>query len=405
MAPTDCFRACSNSTEKSFVASIGLVMSNDMKSVYPYHEVDRRRARPTVLGFLTVATLLGTFVVDLGLPDGVAAWAPYCLSIVLALQWKGTFAVATVSGIAMVFTAFGQWIGPLGDFRTDVTNRAIGVVTITSVGLACLYIDRRRQRLLRSRTVIASSHDRLRSFVNSLNSAGVVLCDLRGRVTEWSQGAQLLTGHSMEDIVGQPLYRVFPGKANPVTRWSQICHTVRKEGKAVREEAYQHRDGSWCWLHIVVKPLRDRFRRLQGYSLVIHDLTKATASTTRSEMKTRPISPILTNGFDVVRYRCRFEPCRTLEYLDTQIDQLMGDSGNECPALHTRALGEWIHPLDQERVWNTIEEAVRARRQYIVVYRLLTVAGTEKWVWDEGEAEMTDDESIVGLEGFLVDIG
>lgn len=376
-----------------------------MRGDYPHHEVDRHRTRSTVLGFLTVGTLVGTFLMDLGLPDGVAAWAPYCLAIVLALQWKGTVAVATVSGIAMVLTVLGQWIGPLGDFQTGVTNRAIGVVTITSVGLACLYVDRRRQRLLQSRTVIASRHDRLRSFVNSLNSAGVVLCDLRGRVTEWNEGAQLLTGHSTEDIVGQPLYRVFPGKTNALARWSQMFRTVRKEAKAVREEAYQRRDESWCWLHIVVKPLRDRFRRLQGYSLVIHDLTKATASTTRSEMRIRPVSPILNNGFDVVRYRCRFEPCRTLDYLNSQIGQLMGDSDNECPALHARALGERIHPLDQERVWNTIEEAVHARRPYIIVYRLLTVAGTEKWVWDEGEAAMTDDESIVGLEGFLAEIG
>ncbi len=386
------------------MVSISPLIRNDMRIVYPYYEVDRRQAGSMVLGFLTVVTLLGTFVMDLGLPDGVAAWAPYCLAIVLALQWKGTLAIAAVAVTAMVFLFLGEWIGPQGDLETDVTNRAIGVVTITSVGLACLYIDWRRRRLLRSRAVIASSQDRLRSFVNSLNSAGVVLCDLRGRVTEWSQGAQLLTGHSTEDIVRQSLYRVFPGKANPVARWSQICHAARKEGKAVREEAYQHRDGAWCWLHIVVKPLRDRFRRLQGYSLVIHDLTKVAASTMLPEVRRRPVSPIVNNSLNVVRYRCRFEPCRTLEYLDTQIGELRGESGNQYPSSHTRALGEWVHPLDQERVWNTIEEAVRAGRPYIVVYRLLTVAGTEKWVWDEGEAAMTDEEPIVGLEGFITEI-
>lgn len=380
---------------------VRMVMSTDMRSVHTDYELDRRHTQSIVLGFLTVATLLGTFVVDLGLSDNVATWALYCLSIVLALQWKGTFAIATVTGIAMVLTALGQWLGPMGDLETGVTNRAIGVATITSVALACLYIDWRRQRLLQSRAVMASNYDRLHSFVDSLNSAGIVLCNLRGRVTEWSQGAQLLTGHSSEDIVGQPLYRVFPGKANALARWSQIFQTARKEAKAVREEAYRHRDGSWRWLHIVVKPARDRFRQFQGYSLVIHDLTKTTTSTARSEMRPRPISPILNNGFDVVRYRCRFEQRRTLNYLDTQIDKLIVDSGNDFPSRHARALGEWVHPLDQKRVWNTIEEAVHARHAYIVVYRLLTVAGTEKWVWDEGEATMTDDESIVGLEGFL----
>lgn len=94
-----------------------------------------------------------------------------------------------------------------------------------------------------------------------------------------------------------------------------------------------------------------------------------------------------------------------MNYLDTPIGRLIGGSGSDYPALPARALGEWVHPLDQERVWNTIEEAVRGRRPYITVFRLLTVAGSEKWVWDEGEAEMADDESIVGLEGFLTEIG
>ncbi len=45
------------------------------------------------------------------------------------------------------------------------------------------------------------------------------------------------------------------------------------KGKAVREEAYQCQDGSWRRMHMVIKPLRSRFGRLRGYSLVIRDST------------------------------------------------------------------------------------------------------------------------------------
>lgn len=376
-----------------------------MKIVHPYYEVDWPRARSIVLGTLTVLTLVGTFLIDIGMPDGVAAWAPYCLAIVLALVWKGALAVATVTTISMVLTLFGQWVGPIGDVETGATNRAIGVVTLMSLGLVCLYIDRTRRRLQDARDAIASSQRRLRSFVNSVSSAGIVLSDLRGRVTEWSQGAQLLTGHPSEQMVGRPLYRAFPGSAHAVARWSQICQAVRREAKAVREEAYQHRNGSWCWLHIVVKPLRNRIGRLQGYALVLHDLTKATPSTIRSSLKSRPISPILNNGHDVVMYRCRFEPRRTLDYVDARMAPLLGDPGEGVTPLHAQALGEWIHPLDRDRVWGAIEEAVHAKRPYILVYRLMTMAGAEKWVWDEGEATETEAGTIAGLEGFLAEIG
>ncbi|MFO0698329.1 MAG: PAS domain-containing protein [Nitrospira sp.] len=375
-----------------------------MKIVHPYHEADRASVRSTLLGFLTVSTVLVTFVIDVGLPDGIAAWVPYCLAIVLALQWKGASAIFPVTAIALVLMVLGQYVGPLGDREADLTNRAIGAVTITCLALVCWYIDWMRKRLVRSRDAIASSQRRLRSFVNSVNRAGIVLSDLRGRITEWSQGAQLLTGYRSEEMVGKLLYRAFPGKASSVARWAQVFQKVRRKTKVVREEAYQCRDGSWCWLHIVVKPLRNRFGRLHGYSLVMHDLTKTTPSTIQPSCDSRSVSPILNNGLNGILYRCQFEPLRTLDYVDPRIVRLIGDSGDGFPPLHSQPLGEWIHPLDRDRVWNAIEEAVRARRPYLLVYRLATVAGTEKWIWDEGEAAMNDNGTIIGLEGVLAEM-
>jgi hypothetical protein len=113
---------------------------------------------------------------------------------------------------------------------------------------------------------------------------------------------------------------------------------------------------------------------------------------------------VLRNNKDVVLYRCRFEPRRTLHYIDAKIDQLLDDSGGEFPSVYGQALGDWMHPLDRQRVWNTIEEAVRAQRSYVLVYRLVGAVGKDQWVWDEGEAFITDDGRIVGLEGFLAGI-
>lgn len=372
-----------------------------MRIVHPYYEVDWGRARSTVLGALTVTTLVGTFLVDIGSPDGVAAWALYCVAIVLALQWKGTIAIASVTAAALVLMVLGQWMGPIGDLQTDATNRAIGAATITGVALVCLYVDRTRRRLLHVRDALASSRGRLRMFVNSLNSAGVVLCDLRGRITEWNQGVHLLTGRPRERMLGLPLFRAFPNHAHSVARWAQICHRARREGKVVHEGAYRHPEGYWCWLHTVVKPLRSRIGRLQGYSLVLHDFTKPDAPAAPSGPRGRPLSAILSHRPDVVRYRCRFEPRRTLDDVDAHLAPLLGDPGSGFPQVQVGALGDWVHPTDRERVWNSIEEAVRTRRPYILVYRLATVAGADKWVWDEGEAVPTEEGAIQGLEGYL----
>jgi PAS domain S-box-containing protein len=244
-----------------------------MSVAHLYSDVDRARARSTVLGTLTTIMLMGTFVLDLGLPMGVSVWAFYCLAIVLALQWKGRPAIAAVSTISMIFMVLDFWLGPGGDLETAITNRAIGAVTITGVALICLYIDWRRRRIGQELATTSLSRSRLRLFLNSLSDAGVVLTDVRGRVTEWSSGAQQLTGYPTEQTIGQPLFRRLPTRSTPAVRWSHIYRQARLEGKAVREESYQCQDGSWCWIHLVIRPLRNRFGRLRGYSLVMHDLT------------------------------------------------------------------------------------------------------------------------------------
>lgn len=116
------------------------------------------------------------------------------------------------------------------------------------------------------------------------------------------------------------------------------------------------------------------------------------------------MSPVLRNNRDVLLYRCRFEPRRSLDYIDAKNAQLLDDSAGGFPSAQGQALGDRIHPLDRERVWNTIEEAVRAQRSYMLVYRLVDSVGHDTWVWDEGEAFITDHGHTVGLEGFLARI-
>lgn len=191
------------------------------------------RGRSNGLGFLITLTLLSTFIIDIGLPAGVAAWAPYSIAIVLALLWLGTPAITFVTATAVALMLVGLWIGPLGDFEAGAVNRAIGAVTITGLGLTCLYVDRTRRQLFPSWDGLAASPQQLDSFVDEMANTGVVLCDLRGHVTECNQAAQLLTGYTDDDLKGRRLYRVFSRRMNPVSRWGQIFHWVRHKGEVV----------------------------------------------------------------------------------------------------------------------------------------------------------------------------
>ncbi|QPD04411.1 MAG: hypothetical protein Nkreftii_002185 [Candidatus Nitrospira kreftii] len=241
-----------------------------MNRPFDHHQTKAIRAHPIVLGTLTIVTLAGTFLIDTGLSDGAAAWAPYCIAIVLALQWKGAAAIAPVTISALILLVAGFLLEPPGDLQSETTNRAIGAATLTVLALVCLYIDSRRSKHRKTFTATISRMTQLQLFVDGLKKAAIALTDLRGRVTEWNQAAQKLTGHPIEQVIGQPVFRVFLSLETRTGGWSKTYRSARMEGAAIHKTVYHQQDGSLTYVNIMVRPLRNKVGRLHGYALTLH---------------------------------------------------------------------------------------------------------------------------------------
>lgn len=240
-----------------------------MNGVIPFNETKAIRTQPVVLGTLTIITLLCTFIIDIGTADEVVTWVPYCIAIVLALQWKGAAAIVPVTAAALILMVLGFLLSPPENSQTETTNRAVGAATLTMLALVCLYIDWRRDKHRKALAKTTSRLNRLRLFVNSLKKVAVVLSDTRGRVTEWNRAAQRLTGHPIDQMIGQPVFRIFPRRETGRSDWAQVYRKARLKGDATYEAVCHRRNGSLCHLRIVVKPLWNQFGRLYGYSLAL----------------------------------------------------------------------------------------------------------------------------------------
>lgn len=244
-----------------------------MNRFFSYDDTKSLRTHPAILGALTIVTLIGTFFIDMGTQDGVASWAPYSLAIVLALQWKGAGAIVLVTVSALILMVSGLLLKPSWDLQMATTNRSIGAATLTSLALLCLYIDWRRTTHRKRTATSVSRLNHLRLFLNSLKKAPIVLSDVRGRVTERNEAARKLIGTRLEEIIGQPIYRIFHHPEAVAPKWSRTYRKARREGKATQEVVCQAEDGSRRSLRAIVKPLRNQFGHLQGYSLTFRPST------------------------------------------------------------------------------------------------------------------------------------
>ena len=113
---------------------------------------------------------------------------------------------------------------------------------------------------------------RLAAIVESSHDA-VISKDLRGIITSWNQGAQLLFGYSPEDVVGKPITILFPP-----THLDEEPAILERIQRGERVEHYEtvrlHKDGHPIDISLTVSPVRNAEGKIVGASKVARDITE-----------------------------------------------------------------------------------------------------------------------------------
>ncbi len=104
-------------------------------------------------------------------------------------------------------------------------------------------------------------------------------------------------------------------------------------------------------------------------------------------------------------YRCRNVPDYPMVYLDGRVEDLTGYRQEDL--LDQNGLiryGDLIHPEDQGMVWEGVQKGVEEREDFEFEYRIVTLGGDERWVWERGRLIGMDADGTELLEGLIVDI-
>ena len=141
---------------------------------------------------------------------------------------------------------------------------------VTAVLVASVDVTARRA----AEEALRASEARYRTLVEHVRDYAIFLLDPAGVVTEWTPGAERVTGYAAEEAVGQPLALFYtPEDAGAGVPAAQLAEAAA-DGRGEWEGWRLRRDGSRYWATEIATAVRDADGRLAGFTKISRDLTE-----------------------------------------------------------------------------------------------------------------------------------
>ncbi len=117
----------------------------------------------------------------------------------------------------------------------------------------------------------------------------------------------------------------------------------------------------------------------------------------------RKLSTLISN-LPGMAYRCLNDQNWTMEFISDGCLELTGHISSDLIGNRVLSYNEVIHPDDRRFVWDDIQKALKEKQPFQLEYRIRTLVGKEKWVWEQGRGIFGDDRELLALEGFITEI-
>lgn len=135
--------------------------------------------------------------------------------------------------------------------------------------------NRELEERVRQRTAeLFQSEQRYRLMVDAVQDCCIYFIDDEGLVTEWTESAQRLHGHSATQMLGRPYRALLPtDNADDEIDPDQVLEQAKAQGQCETHGWRQREDGTRFWAHTVLTALRNEAGELQGLSSITRDMT------------------------------------------------------------------------------------------------------------------------------------
>jgi len=103
-------------------------------------------------------------------------------------------------------------------------------------------------------------------------------------------------------------------------------------------------------------------------------------------------------------FRCRNDVNWTMEFVSDVFIELTGYQPEDVLNHSKITFAEIIFEEDRQRVWNEVQEKIFNQKPLIIEYRIRTIDGKIKWVWEQCKGIFNGEDELLFIEGYISDI-
>lgn len=154
---------------------------------------------------------------------------------------------------------------PRGWNRLDASVLTLAAATVLMAAVTALLLYRSSQRRVQAATrqfeaLVASSNDAIASKT------------LGGIVTSWNAAAERIFGWRADQMIGQPMRRIFPPERQ--NEEDEILVRVQRGESVTHFDTERlHAQGHRISVSVTISPLRDELGRIEGASMIARDIS------------------------------------------------------------------------------------------------------------------------------------
>ena len=254
----------------------------------------------------------------------------------------------------------------------------------------------------KAQQALSISNDYLKAILDSTNDAILVVDATNGAIVDANQRVFEIYGYTREEAIRKPIHQlsnvIQDYSAEKIIRWAS---KARIEGPQSMEWQTRQKDGCLLWVEVslrfVVIGGQDRF------VVSIRDINARKEMENSLKENQRMLATLISNLPGMV-YRCKNNPNWTMEYISEGTFSLTGYRPNDFLGDANIAFGSIIHPDDQRMVWEEAQAAIHAYSPFAFAFRIIDASNIEKWVWEQGRGVYDENDQLLFLEGFIMDI-